>query len=1043
MENPNSPNELNEAILEANPVILEPNHVGDAHDPNERVDIPNDEELEDYDEDEEEPEEELEEEPEEEPELNIEHGDQFAQHHNPKPGNMNGWLEEDDDMNENVNDEDIKDEDVEMEVDDEAELIFPYEVEGDQTPPPRDESSNSEPPNVESSDSESKDEEADIAPGPTDGTTTQRPFAICDFPRGMYEVGESSAARDSSCVGGLEPWALRRDLETTHTRARLIEAEVGTNRTKTALLDSKIKIGEKERKILDYDLGNVEKTLGNVVERLKILYCSWRTLTPLRVRTEAIPESEPSYSRAKPMLGCHDPTKMVDIKNPDEEELVDYNEDDEEEHEEEPEEEPKEEPELNTMGLGSVVCTTSNHIPGGELEVDDDAALIFPYEVEEVAEIEGSPPLVWATPVLMLQPRIMPPNYVVARMREIIRDQVTTSMNEFMENMNRGAGGAGAGGAGAGGDGAGGAGAGGDRAGIEGVVVYVSGWKEIGIVFRIKRGGLSGNRIRTASMGIDAANGTPWAEVRKWMTEEFCPRSVLQRLEQELYNLKLKGTDLMAYGTHNPKIKMMRVHEGEREKGKEIMVVVVKRLRTTTPTKPNCNKKGHLKRDCPTLRRNGHDGNNRGAVYKLGAVDAQQDLKVVTGTTGKVFDILLDGIGYQDMMLSILCERKKVSFPWQVMPFGLTNAPAVFMDLMNRVCKPYLDKFVIVFIDDILIYSKNKEEHGKHLKTYLEFVHKEAVKFAPILSLLEGSEDFVVYCDASLKGFGAVLMQREKRWFLSFDYGDIICTALNVRYTTDHKSLQYILDQKELNMRQRRWIKLLSDYDCVIRYHPGKVNVVADALSRKDKEPIAEGFCGQGEPFEVRSDGTKCLKGRVWLPLFGGLRGLTMLESHKSKYSIHLESDEMYHDLRKLYWWPNMKADIATYCLTCAKVKGMNTKSPYELLQQPVILFEMGREFQWISLRASKEHQSGYDSIWIDHEWVGEVWAYKLELPRELQGIHNTFHVSNLKKCLSDEDLIIPFDEVRIDEKLHFIEEPIEIMDREGENNLRRSRKSL
>ncbi|GKC46450.1 putative reverse transcriptase domain-containing protein [Tanacetum coccineum] len=131
-------------------------------------------------------------------------------------------------------------------------------------------------------------------------------------------------------------------------------------------------------------------------------------------------------------------------------------------------------------------------------------------------------------------------------------------------------------------------------------------------------------------------------------------------------------------------------------------------------------------------------------------------------------------------------------------------------------------------------------------------------------------------------------------------------------------------------MRQRRWIELLSDYDCVIRYHPGKVNVVADALSRMDKELIreenisAEGFRGGGEPFKVRSDGTKCLKGRVWLPLFGGLRVLIMLESHKSKYFIHPGSDKMYHDLRKLDWWPNMKADIATYvskCLTCAKVK--------------------------------------------------------------------------------------------------------------------------
>ncbi|GJU29494.1 putative reverse transcriptase domain-containing protein [Tanacetum coccineum] len=265
---------------------------------------------------------------------------------------------------------------------------------------------------------------------------------------------------------------------------------------------------------------------------------------------------------------------------------------------------------------------------------------------------------------------------------------------------------------------------------------------------------------------------------------------------------------------------------------------------------------------------------------------------------------------------------------------------------------------------------------------------------APILSLPEGSKDFVVYCDASLKGFGAVLMQREKviayasrqlrkneenytthdlelgavvfalRLWRHYLYGTK-CTVY-----TDHKSLQYILDQKELNMRQRRWIELLSDYDCVIRYHPGKANVVADALSRKDKEPIrvralvvtvhnnlpeqirnaqveackeenigAEGFLGKGEPFEVRSDGTKCLKGRVWLPLFGGLRGLIMLESHKSKYSIHPGSDKMYHDLRKLYWWPNMKADIATYvskCLTCAKVKAEHQK-PSGLLQQSEI----------------------------------------------------------------------------------------------------------
>ncbi|GKB72516.1 putative reverse transcriptase domain-containing protein [Tanacetum coccineum] len=177
-------------------------------------------------------------------------------------------------------------------------------------------------------------------------------------------------------------------------------------------------------------------------------------------------------------------------------------------------------------------------------------------------------------------------------------------------------------------------------------------------------------------------------------------------------------------------------------------------------------------------------------------------------------------------------------YEFQVMPFGLTNAPAVFMDLMNRVCKPYLDKFVIVFIDDILIYSRNKEEHTKHLRIILELLKKEKLyaKFSkcefldqyrvisrapPILSLPEGNDDFVVYCDASHQGLGAVLI-----YYL---YGTK-CIVF-----TDHKSLQHILDQKELNMRQRCWLELLTDYDCEIRYHPGKANVIVDALSRKER----------------------------------------------------------------------------------------------------------------------------------------------------------------------------------------------------------------
>ncbi|GJZ75154.1 putative reverse transcriptase domain-containing protein [Tanacetum coccineum] len=286
-------------------------------------------------------------------------------------------------------------------------------------------------------------------------------------------------------------------------------------------------------------------------------------------------------------------------------------------------------------------------------------------------------------------------------------------------------------------------------------------------------------------------------------------------------------------------------------------------------------------------------------------------------------------------------------YEFQVMPFGLTNASAVFMDLMNRVCKPYLDKFMVVFIDGILIYSKSEDEHAEHLKFILELLKKEElfiegflkivkrmtkmtqknVRFdwsekaeavfqllkqklcsAPILALPEGSENFVVYCDASRKRVGRSFDEKGKGHSLRRHY------LYDTKYVvfTDHKSLQHILNQKELNMRQRTWMELLSDYDCAIRYHPRKANVVADALSRKElNKPLQ--VRALVLTIEPRVDGTLCLRNRSWIPCFGDLRTLIMHESHKSKYLIHPGSDKMYQDLKKLYWWPNMKAEIATY----------------------------------------------------------------------------------------------------------------------------------
>nr|GEZ89191.1 putative reverse transcriptase domain-containing protein [Tanacetum cinerariifolium] len=221
---------------------------------------------------------------------------------------------------------------------------------------------------------------------------------------------------------------------------------------------------------------------------------------------------------------------------------------------------------------------------------------------------------------------------------------------------------------------------------------------------------------------------------------------------------------------------------------------------------------------------------------------------------------------------------------------------------------------------------------------------------APILALPEGNDDFVVYCDASHQGLGVVLMQRER--------------------------------------------------SLVMTIHPKLPSQILEAQNEalKEENIKAENLRGMDKEFEIRPNETRCIKNRSWLPLFGNLRDLIMHESHKSKYSIYSGSEKMYQDLKKLYWWLNMKIIITGYVgvIHFEKQGKLNPRciGPFKIL-----------------------------------EWIGPG-AYKLELPEELSNIHSTFHVSNLKKCLYDESLIIPMKELRLDDKLNFVEEPVEIMDR-------------
>ncbi|XP_076940015.1 uncharacterized protein LOC143609027 [Bidens hawaiensis] len=446
-------------------------------------------------------------------------------------------------------------------------------------------------------------------------------------------------------------------------------------------------------------------------------------------------------------------------------------------------------------------------------------------------------------------------------------------------------------------------------------------------------------------------------------------------------------------------------------------------------------------------------------------------------------------------------------FEFLVMSFGLTNAPAVFMDLMNRVCRPFLDKFVIVFIDDVLVYSKTKAPltalthkgkpyiwGSKQEEAFLTL--KRLLCEAPVLALPEGNDDFVVYCDASNQGLGCVLMQRGK----VIAYASRQLKVHEKNYTTHDLTW--------------KWEGIAMDFITKLPLTASKhdsIWVIVDRLTKSAHFlPIRENYrvehlaqlyvkeivCRHGTPLSIIFDRDGRFISRFWKSLQSALgtrldmstayhpqtdgqseRTIQTLEDmlrscvldFGGNWDSHLPLIEFsynnsYHSsigmapfealygrkCRSPICWSEVGeaqitgpelvqettdkiAKIRDHLLTARsrqKSYADRRRKPLEFQVGDLVLLKVSPWKGVVRFGKKGKLAPRYVGPFKILARVGKV-AYRLDLPPALSNVHPTFHVSNLKKCLADENLHIPLDEVQVDETMHFVEKPVEIMDRE------------